>query len=132
MPIYIVSVHVANEHDTYMYYYMNLQFCFPTGALKSPVLTYKNTLGDILVSWSPVSSDGVCGPVSYRVAVKPSHGMVKRVNDTAYNITGLNYNTDYTITVYATNGFDKVESAPVTVRIPAGTYVKYIYTYINN
>ena len=97
---------------------------------KSPILTYKNTLNEILVSWSPVSSDRVCGPVSYNVTVKPSHGMVMRVNDTAYNITGLHNNTDYTITVYATNKFGNGEPAIVTVRTPLGTVYAYIATYV--
>ena len=80
-----------------------------------------NTNNEIIVSWSPVSSDRVCGPVSYNVTVMPSHGMVMRVNDTAYNITGLYYDTDYTITVYATNSIGDGGFATVTVRTPLGT-----------
>ena len=72
------------------------------------------------MSWSPVSSNGVCGPVSYSVTVMPSHGMVMRVNDTAYNITGLHYDTDYTITVYASNNVSNAKPATVTVKIPPG------------
>ena len=45
------------------------------------------------------------------------------INDTVYNITGLNYNTNYIITVYATNNGGHGEPATVTVRIPPGTYV---------
>ena len=102
-----------------------------------PVLTYKSRLNEILVSWSPISNNEACGPVSYNVTVMPSHGMVMMVNDTAYNITGLYYNTDYTITVYATNSIDDKVSATVTVRTPLGMYVciyipipTYIYMYI--
>ena len=102
---------------------------FLTGVPKSPVLTYMNTLNEILVSWSPVSSDEACGPVSYNVTVKPSHGMVMRVNDTAYNITGLHNNTDYTITVYATNSFGDGESGTVTVKT-LGSYVATVYSCI--
>ena len=97
------------------------KLCFSTGVPKSPILTYENTLNEILVSWSPVSSDRVCGPVSYNIAVMPSHGMIMRVNDTAYNITGLYYNTDYTITVYATNSVGNGQPATVTVRTLSGT-----------
>ena len=91
---------------------------FPlTGTLSSPVLTYKSTLNEILVSWSPVDSDTVCGPVTYNITVMPSHGMIMMINDTVYNITGLNYNTNYTINVYATNNHTRGEPAAVTVNI---------------
>ena len=43
------------------------------------------------------------------------------INDTAYNITELYYNTNYTITVYATNNAADGEPAIVTVKIPPGT-----------
>ena len=111
-------------------------FASLTGVLKSPALTYKNTNNEIIVSWSPVSSDRVCGPVSYNVTVMPSHGMVMRVNDTAYNITGLYYDTNYTITVYATNSVGNGESTTVTVKTPPGIIhipvcvQMYICTYI--
>ena len=91
-----------------------------------PVLTYKSILNEIIVSWSPVSSDEVCGPVSYNVTVMPSHGMVMMVNDMAYNITGLYYDTDYTITVYATNSLDDEVSSTVTVRTPLGMHIQCI------
>ena len=54
----------------------------------------------------------------------PSHGMMMMINNTAYNITGLNYNTNYTIPVYATNNGGHGEPATVTVRVedpPTGT-----------
>ena len=86
------------------------------GVPDSSVLTYKSTLNEILVSWSPVGSDTVCGPVTYNITVMPSHGMMVMINDTVYNITGLNYNTNYTITVYATNNAGDGEPATVTVK----------------
>ena len=85
-------------------------------------MTYKSTLNEILVSWSPVDSDTVCGPVTYNITVMPSHGMIMMINDTVYNITGLNYNTNYTITVYATNNYTGGEPAIVTVKTLPGTY----------
>ena len=91
-----------------------------TGTPSSPVLTYKSTLNEVLVSWSPVDSDTVCGPVIYNITVMPSHGMITIINDTVYNITGLYYNTNYTITVYATNDHSSGEPATVTVKTPPG------------
>ena len=95
-----------------------------TGTPSTPVLTYKSTYNEILVSWSPVGSDGVCGPVTYNITVMPSHGMMMMINNTVYNITGLNYNTNYIITVYATNSHGgHGENATVTVRTLPGTYL---------
>ena len=94
----------------------------------SPVLTHKSTYNEVLVSWSPVDSDRVCGPVTYNITVMPSHGMMMMINDTVYNITGLYYNTNYIITVYATNNAGHGEPATVTVRTeypPPGT-VTYV------
>ena len=60
----------------------------------------------------------MCGPVTYNITVMPSHGMIMMIiNDTVYNITGLYYNTNYTITMYATNNHGSGESATVTVKI---------------
>ena len=87
------------------------------------MLTYESTYNEILVSWSPVGSDIVCGPVTYNITVMPSHGMMMMINDTVYNITGLYYNTNYNITVYATNSAGHGEPTTVTVMIPPGMYV---------
>ena len=93
------------------------------GTPSTPALTYKSTLNEILVIWSPVGSDTVCGPVTYNITVMPSHGMMMMINDTAYNIIGLYDNTNYTITVYATNNAGDGEPAVVTVKT-AGKYVR--------
>ena len=58
----------------------------------------------------------MCGPVTYNITVMPSHGMIMMINDTVYNITGLYYNTNYTITVYATNKAGDGEPTTVTVK----------------
>ena len=94
---------------------------FVIGAPNSPLLTYESTYNEILISWSPVGSDRVCGPVTYNITVMPSHGMMTMINDTVYNITGLYYNTNYNITVYATNNVGRGNPAIVTVRTP-GNY----------
>ena len=83
-------------------------------------------MNEILVSWSPVDSDRVCGPVTYNITVMPSHGMIMLINDTVYNITGLNYNTTYIITVYANNNYTSGESTAITVKtkpLLAGTCI---------
>ena len=49
--------------------------------------------------------------------------MMMMINDTVYNITGLNYNTNYIITIYATNRIGDAEPATVTVKILPGTYL---------
>ena len=50
--------------------------------------------------------------------------MMMTINDTVYNIIGLNYNTNYTITIYATNrvGHDEPAALNVTTQdSPQGT-----------
>ena len=81
------------------------------------MLTYKSTQNDILLSWSPVDSDTECGPATYNVTVMPSHGMIVKVNDTAYNITGLHNGSSYTITVYATNTASGIDGEPAVLTV---------------
>ena len=57
----------------------------------------------------------MCGPVTYNITVMPSHGMIMMINDTVYNITGLYYNTNYTITVLASN--DHCSGGPATITV---------------
>ena len=69
----------------------------------------------------------MCGPVTYNITVMPSHGMMMMINDTVYNITGLIYNTNYIIIVYATNNGGHGEPATVIVRTkypPPGKVLK--------
>ena len=98
----------------------------------SPVLMSKRIYNYILLSWSPVGSDRVCGPVTYNITVMPSHGMMMMINDTVYNITGLNYNTNYIITVYATNRIGNGEPTAVNVTTedpPPGTNEHILVSY---
>ena len=119
---------------------MYVDILLTKGVHNSPVLTYENTHNEILVSWSPDGSDRVCGPVMYNVTVIPSYGMMMMINDTVYNITGLNYNTNYTITVYATNRIGDAKPAIATVNtkyLSPGTYVATVmciamYIYVCN
>ena len=109
-------------------YNQSLSLCiyFPTGTPSSPVLTCYSTFNEILVSWSPVDSNTVCGPVTYNITVLPSHGMIMMINDTVYNITGLNYNTNYVITVYATNHNFSGESTRINVETKPGIHMYII------
>ena len=73
----------------------------------------------------------MCGPVAYNITVMPSHGTIMMINDTVYNITGLNYNTNYTITVYATNDYTSGEPAIVIVKTKPGIhYMAYVRMYM--
>ena len=111
---------------TYIRTFVCLTF---TGILSSLVLTYVSTLNEILVLWSPVDSDTVCGPVKYNITVMPSHGMIMIISDTVYNISGLHYNTNYTITVRATNNYTSGKPATLTVKTKPG--IHYIPTYVH-
>ena len=69
----------------------------------------------------------MCGPVTYTISVMPSHGMIMMINDTFYNITGLYYNTNYTITVYAASKQCDAEPSMVTVKTKPGIHMHNNY-----
>ena len=48
--------------------------------------------------------------------------MIMMINDTVYNITGLNDDTNYTITVYASNNYTSGEPATLTVKTKPGMH----------
>ena len=57
--------------------------------------------------------------------------MIMMINDTVYNITGLNNNTVYTITVYANNKHGDGEPATITVKTrPLPGIIKYVRTLV--
>ena len=119
-------MYVSCAYDGYMVLYEHTNIASPTDVPSSPVLTYESTLDEILLSWSPVGSDTVCGPVTYNITVMPSHGMIMMINDTVYNITGLYYNTNYTITVLASNKHGDGEPAVITVNTPPGMHINVL------
>ena len=90
------------------------------------------------VSWTPSSSDPVCGPISYELTVSPTDQMIMimRINDTSYDITGLISGTSYNLTVISSNMAGSVESVmmistPNTNEIvPSGECINTAYTYI--
>jgi len=68
------------------------------------------------ISWSPPSSDPVCGPVSYNVTISPSDiVMMMRITNTFYNFTGLTPGTSHTVTVAGINMAGVGESNNITV-----------------
>jgi len=72
-----------------------------------------------MISWDPVSSDPVCGPVSYNVTISPSDGVVMmRITDTFYNFTGLTLDNNYTVTVAGRNDAGVGESSEISFFIP--------------
>ena len=93
----------------------------------------KTVFNTISLWWAPVSSDIQCGNTVNRT---PTHGTLTRINDTFYNITGLDYNTTYNIIVFATNDIvGEGYPANITVNtIPLqSSYVYYgciLHTYI--
>ena len=75
----------------------------PPSPVSSVTTTSSGCLSTI-VSWDPVTSDPVCGPVSYDVTISPSDGvMMMRITDTSYNFTGLTPDNIYTATVAGIN-----------------------------
>ena len=64
----------------------------------------------------------------------PSHGMMMMINDTAYNITGLNSDTYYNITMHLNNKNDDGEPTTVFVKtklLPPGTYIAIFMCSVN-
>ena len=70
------------------------------------------------MSWDAVTSDPVCGPVSYDVTISPSDGvMMMRITDTSYNFTGLIPDNSYTVTVAGRNDASMGEVLSVSINI---------------
>ena len=79
----------------------------------------------ITLWWPPLSSDIQCGKVSYNVTRAPSHGTLKRNNDTFYTITQLNYNTTYNITVLPISD-TAGEGDPASITVKSMHVIKYL------
>ncbi|XP_065914929.1 adhesion G protein-coupled receptor L3-like [Dysidea avara] len=74
-------------------------------------------LNGILISWDHVTSDPVCGSVSYDVTISSSDGVIMTVTTygTSYSFTGLTPDTSYTVTVAGRNDAGVGESGILTV-----------------
>ena len=78
-------------------------FVHTLGMLLPPLVMIETVFNAITLWWPPVSGYMQCGQVSYLVTITPAHGTLREINDTFYMITGLDYNTTYSITVLATS-----------------------------
>ena len=96
-------------------------------------------LTDFTISWDPVASDPVCGPVSYNVTVSSSNGVMITVttNGISYNFTELTPDNNYTVTVVGRNdvgvgGFSVriINTATMTEATPSGMCVD-IFPYFH-
>ena len=75
------------------------------------------------ISWDPVTSDPVCGSVSYDVTISPSDGVVMmRITNSFYILTDLTPRTNYSVTVAGRNDAGVGESSVIAFHIPAGMY----------
>ena len=85
-----------------------------TALFSPPLVMIETVFNAITLWWSPMQ----CGVVSYVVSRTPAHGVLTRINDTVYSITGLDYNTTYNIIVLATSdGASDEYAANVTVTV---------------
>ena len=75
------------------------------------------------VSWDPVNSDPVCGPVSYGLTISSSDGVVvmNTTIQTSYSFTGLTPDSDYTVAVAGVNDAGMGEPVRMIVSV-AGNF----------
>ena len=92
----------------------------PPGPVNNTILnSNKCAQTYVTISWNPFTSDPLCGPVLYDVAISPSDGVVMmRITDTSYNLTGLQFGTNYTVAVVGSNNGGVGESSVITFYKP--------------
>ena len=67
-------------------------------------ITINTSCLSAITSWDQVTSNSICGPVSYDVTVLPSDGVaMMRITDTSYMYTNLKSDNNYTVTVAGRN-----------------------------
>jgi len=100
-----------------MYYYV---YVGPPSSVSSITIGETCLKTSTIVSWSPSSSNSVCGPVSYNVTISPSDGvmMMMNITSTFYNFTELTPGNNYTVTVAGINLAGVGESNTATFHIP--------------
>ena len=84
------------------------------------------TACSMVVQWSRPSSDPVCGTVCYTVTISSEGGvMIINTTVTSYDVTGLNDNTVYHVSVTASNN---AGSSSVTMMTMTNSIGKCIRT----
>ena len=81
-----------------------------------------NKVSSAVIRWDPPSTTGEDGMsiTGYRIMSSDNGlNLNEIVNDTTYNITGLQYNTNYSVEVTAMNLCQESEPASVVVNIEA-------------
>ena len=78
-------------------------------------VTSKVCFTDITISWS-VTSDLVCGPVSYILTISPDGMMMMRNIITSYDFTGLIPGTDYTVSIEPSSSAGSGQAYTETIR----------------
>ena len=71
-----------------------------------------------VVQWSKASSDPVCGSVWYTVTIVTEGGMLIITDNTTmtnYNVTGLNDNTVYHVSVTASNNAGSSNTTSIVI-----------------
>ena len=97
-------------------------------ATSTNVIAVNICLTDFTASWDPVTSDPVCGPVSYDVTISSSNGvMMMRITDTSYNFTGLIPDSSYTVTVAGINNAGVGRSSSTTIRTFQDSKLTFLY-----
>ena len=93
------------------------------------------TACSFVVQWNEASSDPVCGSVWYTVTILTEGGMLTITDNTTltnYNVTGLNNNTVYNVSVTASNNAGSSSNATMsTMTNSNGKSIRLAYKFIN-
>ena len=83
-----------------------------------------------LVSWGLVTSDPVCGSVSYSVTFSSGSGvLMMQTTNASYNFTWLTPDKNYTVTVAGRNDAGEGESSDMIVPVEGKSiHMKYLDT----
>ena len=71
------------------------------------------------ISWDPVTSDLVCGPVSYNVTISPSDGVrIMRITNTIYSVAITSVASNFNVTVVGVNRVGRGEPRVINTETP--------------
>ena len=101
----------------------------PPSAVNSITTTASGCLST-LVSWGLVTSDPVCGSVSYSVTFSSGSGVLMiQTTNASYNFTWLTPDKNYTVTVAGRNDAGEGESSDMIVPVEGKSiHMKYLDT----